>query len=84
MIKRWPCHVRDRHAGKITNYNWSTNTGSAKERTMTMCFERGRIHAREAGLRGLGRDLGEIFGRKADIAVVERGGLFDAEPWLPI
>jgi len=23
MIMRWPCHVRDRHAGKITIYGWS-------------------------------------------------------------
>jgi hypothetical protein len=25
MITRWPCHVRDRHAGKITIYGWSTS-----------------------------------------------------------
>ena len=24
-ITRWPCHVRDRHADKITTYGWSTN-----------------------------------------------------------
>jgi len=24
IIKRWPFHVRDRHAGKITIYGWST------------------------------------------------------------
>jgi hypothetical protein len=25
MITRWPYHVRDRHAGKITIYGWSTS-----------------------------------------------------------
>jgi len=24
IIKRWPSYVRDRHAGKITIYGWST------------------------------------------------------------
>jgi hypothetical protein len=26
IIKRWPLHVRDRHAGKITIYGWSTRS----------------------------------------------------------
>jgi hypothetical protein len=25
MITRWPYRVRDRHAGKITIYGWSTS-----------------------------------------------------------
>jgi len=30
IIKRWPFHVRDRHAGKITIYGWSTSAASRK------------------------------------------------------
>jgi len=25
IIKRWPFHIRDRHAEKITIYGWSTS-----------------------------------------------------------
>jgi len=29
-ITRWPPHVRDRHADKITTYGWSTRAGPGK------------------------------------------------------
>jgi predicted nucleotidyltransferase len=60
------------------------NPGSSKEKTLAKCLERGRVHARRAGLVELRNDLDRMFARKADVAIIERGGLFDAEPWLSI
>ncbi|HEY6744594.1 MAG TPA: hypothetical protein VI357_02635 [Mycobacteriales bacterium] len=60
------------------------NPGSAKERTMLAALERGRLHTKEAGLRALRNGLAEDLGRDVDLAVIRRGGLFDAEPWLPL
>jgi hypothetical protein len=28
-ITRWPCHLQDRHADKITTYGWSTSRANA-------------------------------------------------------
>jgi hypothetical protein len=42
MITRWPCHVRDRHADKITIYGWSTrrvlNNSGRSERRPGRCI----------------------------------------------
>jgi hypothetical protein len=45
---------------------------------------RGRIFWRPAGLRELHDGLREDLGRKVDLAIIERGGLFDGEPWLRV
>jgi len=46
--------------------------------------ERGRIFWRRAGLKDLHDALRDDLGRKVDLAVIERGGLFDGEPWLRV
>jgi hypothetical protein len=46
--------------------------------------ERGRIFWRHAGLAELRRGLREDVGHRVDLAVIERGGRFDGEPWLPV
>jgi uncharacterized protein YukE len=46
--------------------------------------ERGRIFWRRAGLVDLRRGLLDDVGRKVDLAIIERGGLFDGEPWLRV
>ena len=56
------------------------NPGSAKERTMLESFAHGRLHTGESGLRGLRDSLQDVLGRKVDLSVIKRGGLFDAEP----
>jgi uncharacterized protein YukE len=60
------------------------NPGSSKERTMLEALARGRIHTGEAGLRQLRNSLEDALGKKVDISVIKRGGLFDGEPWLPV
>jgi hypothetical protein len=51
---------------------------------MTHAVERGRIFWRRAGLADLRRGLLDDVGRKVDLAIIERGGLFDGEPWLRV
>lgn len=43
---------------------------------------RGRIFWRHAGLRSLRTELESDLGRKVDLSIIKRGGLFDNEPWL--
>lgn len=74
----------DRYEELVRQRFGTPNPGSAKERTMLEALERGRVHTGEAGLRQLRTSLQEALGRKVDISVIERGGLFDAEPWLPV
>ena len=74
----------DRYEELVRQRFGTPNPGSAKERTMLEALERGRIHTGEAGLRQLRTSLQEALGRKVDISVIKRGGLFDAEPWLPV
>jgi len=49
----------------------SPNPGSAKERTMLHAIETGNIQAGEAGLRGLRKELEEIFEMDVDISIIE-------------
>ena len=58
--------------------------GSELDQAMARCLEKGIVHTRRAGLKALHKDLGPILGCKVDLSVVERGGGFDHEPWLPI
>ena len=62
----------------------SPNPGSAKERTMLHAIETGKIQAGEAGLRGLRKELEEIFGMDVDISIIEEGGAFDNPPFISI
>lgn len=61
----------------------SPNPGSAKERTMLHAIETGNIQAGEAGLRGLRKELEEIFEMDVDISIIE-GGAFDNPPFVSI
>jgi hypothetical protein len=45
---------------------------------------RGRIFGRHAGLTPLRTALESDLGRKVDLAIIKRGGLFDNEPWLRV
>ncbi|WP_145182571.1 hypothetical protein [Gimesia chilikensis] len=68
------------------------NPGSAKFRTMEEAIRQGRIHAGEAGLRGLRNKLIKILGdyvdpgvdKKIDISIIRRGFKFDKGPRVPI
>lgn len=60
------------------------NPGSAKERTMLHAIETGKIQAGEAGLRGLRKELEQIFGMEVDISIIKKGGAFDNPPFIPI
>jgi RHS repeat-associated protein len=60
------------------------NPGSAKERTMLHAIETGKIHAGEAGLRALRRNLAKELGMPVDISVIKIGGLFDKGPYIPL
>jgi uncharacterized protein YukE len=51
---------------------------------MVNAVERGRIFWRRAGLKELHDGLRDDLGRKVDLAIIERGGLFDGEPWLRV
>jgi hypothetical protein len=51
---------------------------------MLNAAERGRIFWRRAGLKELHDGLRDDLGRKVDLAIIERGGLFDGEPWLRV
>jgi hypothetical protein len=51
---------------------------------MLESFAHGRLHTREAGLRGLRRQLESTLGRDVDLSVIRQGGPFDSEPWLPV
>lgn len=45
---------------------------------------RGRIFWRHAGLKQLRTALESDLGRKVDLSIIKRGGLFDNEPWLRV
>lgn len=45
---------------------------------------RGRIFWRHAGLKQLRTGLESDLGRKVDLSIIKRGGLFDNEPWLRV
>lgn len=45
---------------------------------------RGRIFWRHAGLKQLRTELESDLGRKVDLSIIKRGGLFDNEPWLRV
>ena len=62
----------------------SPNPGTAKERTMLHAIETGKIQAGEAGLRGLRKELEQIFGMEVDISIIKEGGAFDNPPFIPI
>ena len=51
---------------------------------MVNAVQRGRIFWRRAGLKELHDGLRDDLGRKVDLAIIERGGLFDGEPWLRV
>ncbi|MFL6127949.1 MAG: WXG100 family type VII secretion target [Mycobacteriales bacterium] len=51
---------------------------------MRNAAERGRIFWRRAGLKELHDGLRDDLGRRVDLAIIERGGLFDGEPWLRV
>jgi uncharacterized protein YukE len=57
-----------------------TPTGEAAANAVT----RGRIFWRHAGLKELRNGLQSDLGRKVDLAIIKRGGLFDNEPWLRV
>jgi hypothetical protein len=57
-----------------------TPTGEAAANAVT----RGRIFWRHAGLKELRSGLQSDLGRKVDLAIIKRGGLFDNEPWLRV
>ncbi|CAA9287185.1 MAG: hypothetical protein AVDCRST_MAG41-4086, partial [uncultured Corynebacteriales bacterium] len=50
----------------------------------TNAVERGRIFWRRAGLKDLHDALQADLGRKVDLAIIKRGGMFDNEPWLRV
>jgi len=60
------------------------NPGSAAERTMQMAIQNGRVHAGEAGLRGVRTQLQQQLGMDVDIAVIRRGGPFDQGQSIPV
>ena len=68
----------------IQNSFNSPNPGSAKERTMLHAIETGKIQAGEAGLRGLRKELEQIFGMEVDISIIKENGAFDNPPFIPI
>ena len=55
-------------------------TGEARDNAVA----RGRIFWRRAGLKDLHDALQSDLGRKVDLAIIKRGGLFDGEPWLRV
>jgi len=67
----------------IRQYFGDVAAGSRSE-AMVNAIDRGRIFWRRARLRDLHRGLEQDLGRKVDLAVIKRGGLFDGEPWLPV
>ena len=68
----------------IQNSFNSPNPGSTKERTMLHAIETGKIQAGEAGLRGLRKELEQIFGMEVDISIIKENGAFDNPPFIPI
>lgn len=57
---------------------------TARSEAMVNAIDRGRIFWHRAGLKDLHHGLQQDLGRKVDLAVIKRGGLFDGEPWLPV
>ena len=51
---------------------------------MLHAIETGKIQAGEAGLRGLRKELEQIFGMEVDISIMKEGGAFDNPPFIPI
>jgi hypothetical protein len=55
--------------------------GSTREAAVNAAT-RGRIFGRHAGLKPLRAELESDLGRRVDLSIIKRGGLFDNEPWL--
>lgn len=65
-------------------WRFSPGANTAKERTMLHAVETGKIQAGEAGLRGLRKELEQIFGVAVDISIIRENGPFDNPPFIPI
>lgn len=62
---RWPCHIRDRHAAKITNYGWSTSRTQLREQ-LAEIRERGWVLTDQElanGIRSIAAPLRDGAGR---------------------
>ncbi len=62
----------------------SPNPGSAAAATRDTAISQGRIHAGEARLSGLARQLEQQYGRPVDISIIISGGPFDNGPQTPL